>query len=1750
MNTPSRKRRLPHLVALVGFTALSPVTASKAHAGALPSGGAFVAGQGSIASAGNAMTITQRSERGVVNWQSFSIGANASVQINNGSGATLNRVTGSQMSEIQGKLGATGSVFLINPNGVVVAPGGRVVVDGSFTAATRDVSNDNFMSGGAVTASGTSKGTVTNKGTIYANDGSVTLIGQSVSNPGTIQAAHGTVAMVAGSTVVLAEDGGPEGIYVVPNAGRGSVTNAGRIQAASVELAAAHGNVYALAGNHDAVISATGTLDTPGGVYLTAGGSVTVAGTISAHNVNGSGGTILANGHDVTIASTATLDARSSTIGRAGGTILVGTSARGGKHLAQTVALASGSKLLAGNDNSVGYIETSAHHLSTGALTVNAGVGGTWLTDPNDLTIDSAAAGTISTALTAGTNVTEQTTASGVSGYGVESSGLGDINVTAPITWSGGATLTLNAYNNLNVSAPITIQGNGGLAIQTGGVDQFINPSNGGANGSVTYATPGQGSLSINSTPYSLIWTPAQLQAADSNLSGHYALAQGVDLTSCSYTPIGMSASFSGIFDGLGNTVGGLSETYATLAHTHLGLFGMASGTLANVNVAGTIVDNPGGGGMAGGLVGYTTGVVRNDNSSVNVTGDNVGGLVGSGFATNITNSSATGSVTGTAYTMQIGGLAAIGSATNSWATGSVTVPDGGTSTVEVGGLIGQASAAVSNSYATGEVNGGDATTARVGGLVGFTLQAIDDSYATGTVGATGAGAQIGGLVGYSAAVDGSYATGAVTGGDATTVGGLAGIIYGAITNSYATGAVAGGANTNGGGVTYSNSLVGGLVGTDTGGGSAISDSWSSSAVSAGAGAQVGGLIGQNVNTAPLTDVRASGKVSGGDDAYVGGLAGYTNSYTSVSVQDAVATGNVSGGDGASVGGLIGSILNGTIQNAFANGSVTGGQNALVGGLVGDNYGTISTAYATGAVTAGYNSHAGGLVGNNETSGAITDAYATGSVTDSSYGILGGLVGQSYGNESNSYATGAVSGQDSSLIGGFMGWGAGGSKANDYFDTVTTGTTVATTGTGITGITGLTTAQFAAGQAVFSDAATAWVSGAPYDVLAGLPYLAVAGAGATEVYGGGSLTQPTSVSATVVVPSGAPVAFGTGTDANAALAGIGTWTDPNSATAQVGQPDVIFASGVAAAGYQVTYQAQAAINPATLTVASGNQSSTYGQAVSLDQGAYTVTGLVNGNTVSSVNLSTAATSSSNVGSYGITASGATGTGLSNYDIAYVPGTLTITPAALTVRANDATSTYGQTPVVGGFTTSGLVNGDTVSGVTLATTATGASNVGTYGITAANAVGSGLSNYDITYQAGTLTIDPATLTITATGGSSIYGATPGAGGFTANGLVNADAVTGATLTNAATAGSGVGTYAVTASNATGTGLSNYDITYAPGVWAVDPAALTITANNATSTYGQAPTAGGFTASGLVDGDSVSSVDLASAATRTSGVGTYGITASNATGAGLSNYTIGYVPGTLTINPAALVVAANGGSSTYGQSVTPSYRATGLVNGDSVSGVSLSTSATSVSGVGSYDVTASGATGTGLGNYAITYTPGTWTIDPAALMVTASNQASTYGTTPAPGSTGFTTSGLVNGDSVTGVTLSTTATAASGVGTYGITASNAVGAGLSNYTITYQGGTWTVDPATLTVTAGNQTSVYGSGTATPTPAQVAVAPAVVASEAVGANIVQAADVATPAPSKKDLVVSSGITTTCSAVGVEAGGDMIACQTQVGR
>ncbi len=504
------------------------------------------------------------------------------------------------------------------------------------------------------------------------------------------------------------------------------------------------------------------------------------------------------------------------------------------------------------------------------------------------------------------------------------------------------------------------------------------------------------------------------------------------------------------------------------------------------------------------------------------------------------------------------------------------------------------------------------------------------------------------------------------------------------------------------------------------------------------------------------------------------------------------------------------------------------------------------------------------------------------------------------------------------------------------------------------------------------------------------------------------------------------------------------------------------------------------VSPAPLTITANDTNKVYGAALPVFTASYS--GLVNGDTASSlttpVTLGTSATASSPIGTYTITASGAAYT---NYSISYVSGTLTVTPAALTITANDTNKVYGAELPTFTASYSGFVNGDTASSlttpVTLGTSATASSPIGTYTITAS---GAAYTNYSISYVSGTLTVTPAALTITANDTNKVYGAALPVFTASYSGFVNGDTAssltTPVTLGTSATASSPIGTYTITAS---GAAYTNYNISYFSGTLTVNPAALTITANDTNKVYGAAlPT---FTASysGFVNGDTASSlttpVSLGTSATASSPIGTYTITAS---GAAYTNYNISYVSGTLTVNPAALTITANDTNKVYGAALpvfTASY--SGFVNGDTASSlttpVTLGTSATASSPVGTYTITASGAAYT---NYNISYVSGTLTVNPAALTITANDTNNVYGAALPVFTASY--SGFVNGDTVssltTPVTLGTSATASSPVGTYTITAS---GAAYTNYSISYVSGTLTIGTATITVTADDKTKAYG-------------------------------------------------------------------------
>ena len=231
--------------------------------------------------------------------------------------------------------------------------------------------------------------------------------------------------------------------------------------------------------------------------------------------------------------------------------------------------------------------------------------------------------------------------------------------------------------------------------------------------------------------------------------------------------------------------------------------------------------------------------------------------------------------------------------------------------------------------------------------------------------------------------------------------------------------------------------------------------------------------------------------------------------------------------------------------------------------------------------------------------------------------------------------------------------------------------------------------------------------------------------------------------------------------------------------------------------------------------------------------------------------------------------------------------------------------------------------------------------------------------------------------------------------------------------------GAGTVSVRADQAgNGSWLAAPPVT---DTFTVNKAVLTVTANNASMTYGGTVPSFSYVMTGFVNGDTQGTAtsgqpSLTTTATSGSPVGPYAITAAAGTLAA-ANYTFTFVNGTLHINPAVLTVTANNAGMIYGGGVpTLTYVMTGFVNGDTqgtaTSGQpSLSTAATSSSPVGAYTIFAAQGT-LAAANYTFSFVNGTLTINPATLTVTADNKTINDGD-PLPTFTA-TYSGFVNGD----------------------------------------------------------------------------------------------------------------------------------------
>ncbi|BDD12615.1 hypothetical protein FUAX_50470 (plasmid) [Fulvitalea axinellae] len=469
----------------------------------------------------------------------------------------------------------------------------------------------------------------------------------------------------------------------------------------------------------------------------------------------------------------------------------------------------------------------------------------------------------------------------------------------------------------------------------------------------------------------------------------------------------------------------------------------------------------------------------------------------------------------------------------------------------------------------------------------------------------------------------------------------------------------------------------------------------------------------------------------------------------------------------------------------------------------------------------------------------------------------------------------------------------------------------------------------------------------------------------------------------------------------------------------------------------------------TVTPEAG-QSKVYGEAD--PELKYTAVGLVNGDALTG---SLAREVGENTGSYAIKA-GDLSAG-NNYTVSFGGAEFKIEKKALTVTPEAGQSkVYGEADPELKYTAVGLVSDDALTG-SLARES--GENAGSYAINAGDL--SAGNNYTVSFGGAEFKIEKKALTVTPEAGQSkVYGETDPELKYTAVGLVEGDAFTGAL---AREGGEDVGSYAISAGDLSAG--NNYATSFGTAEFKIDKKALTVTPEAGQSkVYGETDPELKYTALGLVSGDK-----MTGALAREAGedVGSYAISAGDLSAG--NNYATSIETAEFKIEKKALTVTPEAGQSkVYGQTDPElKYTAVGLVNGDALTG-SLAREAGE--NAGSYAIKVGNLSAGN--NYVTSIETAEFKIEKKALTVTPeAGQSKVYGEIDPE--LKYTTVGLVNGDALTG---SLAREVGEDVGSYAIKVGN-LSAG-NNYATSIETAEFKIDKKALNVTPeAGQSKVYG-------------------------------------------------------------------------
>lgn len=421
----------------------------------------------------------------ILHWSDFSISEKELVHFSqtNSQSIVLNRVISSQTSELLGHLTSNGSVFLINPNGVMIGPNAHIQTAG-FLASTADIYDHEFLENDSFSFSSLNDAQIVNEGKISCPNGDIYLIGKNLDNQGTLSAQN---VNVVSAEKVLIKPADTKRIFITSD-----------LKPDTIESFIETSNVYEKAIRNTGKIEALSTREENGKIYLYAEkGKTEIEGLLTSES-----GDIQVLANEIFVREGSIVEAS----GKVGGSIFIGGGERGkelGAPNAEIVLIEEGAAIKAngtdGNAGKVifwgekeidyrgetyaqalgatgdgGFVEVSSHGVYSYQGFVDGssknGKNGQLLLDPVDITVSGGVTspaypttppGTYAPLVNAILNPTSFTpTLDAGTDVFIDSTGgaggSGDITFTAAVSWTGSGNLTATAHRGIAVNANIT----------------------------------------------------------------------------------------------------------------------------------------------------------------------------------------------------------------------------------------------------------------------------------------------------------------------------------------------------------------------------------------------------------------------------------------------------------------------------------------------------------------------------------------------------------------------------------------------------------------------------------------------------------------------------------------------------------------------------------------------------------------------------------------------------------------------------------------------------------------------------------------------------------------------------------------------------------------------------------------------------------------------------------------------------------------------------------------------------------------------------------------------------------------------------------------------------------------------------------------------------------------------------------------------------------------------------------------------